>query len=491
MKARYYFSMVSIIILPTLSNFLFFYLSGSMYDLVASTISDILAFIVLNLLGVYFFYKPIDAYIKGKIKDDNKVRNRVKSLPLMSALWIVPMFLVNILINTIGSELLPRWIPLQGEQSVQTATENPFFLFFLVYIIFLLGLYLYFFIANFSISLKRFLYNKFNVVFSPGKGKIWHKLIIVFLLTSIIPIALIMILAFPLGFWDTLSTIHQLIITAISGILIIIGISIFLITNGFRKPFKILLESFKEVKNGDYSQKTPIITNDEIGLLISNFNGMVDGLAEREFIRDTFGKYVTKSVADKILNQDITLTGDVRLTTILFSDIENYTATSEGMKPAEVVKLLNDYFTFTVEIISGHKGMVNKFIGDAVLAVFNAPVDDPDHAHNALKAALEIQELSKDKRFGNNLQVHTRIGINTGMVVAGNIGSKERLEYTVIGDEVNIASRLEQLNKEYNTRVLVGENTYRLTKDAFTFERIGDIKLKGKEKSVEVYKLLF
>ena len=151
--------------------------------------------------------------------------------------------------------------------------------------------------------------------------------------------------------------------------------------------------------------------------------------------------------------------------------------------------MLNEYFSVLVNIIQSHKGIVNKFIGDSIFAMFNVPLDDPDHAVNAILAALEIEKITSNRKFGKNRQLSTRIGINTGVIVAGNIGSAERMEYTVIGDEVNIASRLEQLNKEHGTNVLLGENTYELAKERFRFTRLGDFQLKGKEKSIKVYKV--
>jgi adenylate cyclase len=210
-------------------------------------------------------------------------------------------------------------------------------------------------------------------------------------------------------------------------------------------------------------------------------------LKEREFIRDTFGKYVTNDVADVILNKQINLGGEVRLCTILVTDIANYTSISEELSPQEIVTMLNEYFSVHVKVIQDNQGVVNEFIGDSIFALFNVPLDDPAHAENAIKAALEIERISNSHKFGNQQKLATRIGINTGMVVAGNIGSDERMKYTVIGDEVNIAARLEQLNKEHGTQLLIGENTYELAKSKFDFDQIGKFQLKGKEKLIKVF----
>ena len=184
------------------------------------------------------------------------------------------------------------------------------------------------------------------------------------------------------------------------------------------------------------------------------------------------------------------LSGDLRLATIFISDIANYTTISESHSPGDIVRMLNEYFTQVVNIIVRNNGIVNKFIGDSVFALFNVPVDDNDHAKNAIKSAIQIQHLVEKQMFPNNMKLSTRIGINTGIVVAGNIGSKERMEYTVIGDEVNIAARLEQLNKQYKSKIMIGPQTYELAKNDFDFEFMGSIKVKGKSKPVDVYKVI-
>jgi adenylate cyclase len=267
-------------------------------------------------------------------------------------------------------------------------------------------------------------------------------------------------------------------------------IAIYFITRGFTKPIEFLFNSLKEVQTGNYMIETPVVSNDEIGILADNFNHMVKGLRERELIKDTFGKYVTKDVADVILKHGVKLKGEIRVATILVTDIKNYTSITEKMQPTDVVNMLNEYFSILVEIVVKHKGMVNKYMGDSLLAVYNIPIDDLEHTQNAINTALEIQKLTHEKTFGSNkITLNTRIGINTGIVIAGNIGSKDRLEYTVIGDAVNVASRLEQLNKDHNSNILVGENTYQIAKDDFAFDYVGIVNVRGKSEPINVYKV--
>ncbi len=149
--------------------------------------------------------------------------------------------------------------------------------------------------------------------------------------------------------------------------------------------------------------------------------------------------------------------------------------------------MLNEYFSEIENIIHVHNGIVNKFTGNSVFAMFNIPLDDPHHAVNAVKAALDIDNLTSNRKFGSSKLLRTRAGINTGVVVAGNIGAPDRMEYTIIGDEVNVAARLEQLNKQQGTSVLIGENTYDIIKNSFNFKFTGNFQLRGKEKSIKVY----
>jgi class 3 adenylate cyclase len=194
-------------------------------------------------------------------------------------------------------------------------------------------------------------------------------------------------------------------------------------------------------------------------------------------------------VANVILDKKVNIDGEIRLCTILVTDIAHYTTISEGLAPEKVVKMLNAYFSVVVDIIQQHHGIVNKFVGDSIFAMFNVPLDDPEHAIHAIQAALEIENITRMRTFGENQKLNTRIGINTGNVIAGNIGSADRMEYTVIGDDVNIAARLEQLNKKFDTQILVGENTFAITKDFFHFSQLGVVQLEGKERRVGIYKV--
>lgn len=180
--------------------------------------------------------------------------------------------------------------------------------------------------------------------------------------------------------------------------------------------------------------------------------------------------------------------GDVREATILFTDIEGFTTISERLTPAELIAVLNDYFAIVSKPIDEHGGVINQFQGDAILATFNMPETLPDHAAEAVRAALAIQAALHNRTFGEGIDLRSRVGINSGEIVGGLVGSGDRLGYTVHGDEVNLAARLEQLNKDYGTRIIVSQRTRELAgPDAFQFEQLGTTIVRGRKKPVIVW----
>jgi len=181
--------------------------------------------------------------------------------------------------------------------------------------------------------------------------------------------------------------------------------------------------------------------------------------------------------------------GEVREATVLFTDIEGFSTLAEKVSPEQLVMLLNEYFEAVSGAVERHGGVITQFQGDAMLITFNTVRDDPDHAAKAVRTALEIQELTRERLFGNAVRMRTRCGINTGRIVAGAVGSAERLLYTVHGDEVNIAARLEQLNKKYGTYLLASESAVRAASGAFAFRLVDEIAVRGRAAPTRVYTL--
>lgn len=221
---------------------------------------------------------------------------------------------------------------------------------------------------------------------------------------------------------------------------------------------------------------------------------------EKDFVRGAFGAYVSPEVLKQITDDPskLKLGGEEKIVTVFFSDIKDSTKIGESLSAHSLVELLNEYFSEMSEIVIKNGGTVDKFEGDAIMAVFGAPLDDPNHAALACRAAVESQlrlaELRVKWAKEGKPELFSRIGINSGPVVAGNVGSKDRFDYTVMGDTVNLGSRLEQANKEYGTEIMVGKNTYDLVqgspfKDMFSFRFLDKLTVKGKTEAVEVYEL--
>ena len=180
--------------------------------------------------------------------------------------------------------------------------------------------------------------------------------------------------------------------------------------------------------------------------------------------------------------------GELKQTTMLFADLEGFTSLSERLSPTDLINTLNEYFAAVVEPIERFGGSVTQFQGDAILASFNQPRPDDDHAANAVRAAVEIQRILGGQTFGDGLRLRSRIGINSGIVVGGLVGTRDRLGYTVHGDDVNLAARLEQLNKDYGTSILVSESTRNLAgAEAFPFRKIGEVQVRGRHSDTTIY----
>jgi len=217
---------------------------------------------------------------------------------------------------------------------------------------------------------------------------------------------------------------------------------------------------------------------------------------ERKKIRGAFSHYVSSAVVNEVLKnpEKLKLGGDMKELTVLFSDIRGFTTISEGLGPEQVHRLINEYLTAMTNIVFKHGGTLDKYMGDAVMAIYGAPVDQPDHAHKACDTALEMMQVLNELNAGwareGKPVLDIGIGINTGMMMVGNMGSEQRFEYTVLGDAVNLGSRLEGANKSYLTHILVSEFTYDRVKGEFLCMEIDSVRVKGKTRPVRIYQLM-
>ncbi len=259
-------------------------------------------------------------------------------------------------------------------------------------------------------------------------------------------------------------------------------------------PIEDLVAATNSIDKGNYDIHLRPKTKDEIGYLTDRFINMSGGLAERNRLMTTFTKFVNKDIAEKAANGQLTLGGEDKNATVFFSDIRSFTAMSEKMTAPQVVEFLNDYFTRMVDCVNKTNGIVDKFIGDAVMAVWGAATTNgspEEDAWAAIKAALMMRIALY--HFNENQIKHGRnpikigCGINSGPIVAGQIGSEDHMNYTVIGDTVNLASRTEALNKPFATDILITENTYLLVKDKIVVEEMPGVHVKGKTDPIKMY----
>lgn len=267
------------------------------------------------------------------------------------------------------------------------------------------------------------------------------------------------------------------------------------VSRGVSEPVRQLAAHTEKIATGDYATRIKLNRADELGQLADAMNQMSVGLDERDRVRDLLDKNVSPEVAAQLLRDGAALGGQEREVTILFSDLRNFTTLSEKLPPPELLALLNRYFTRMTGPIEQHGGVIDKFIGDSIMALFGAPIAHPESADHAVAAALAMQaalvELNRELAADGIAPLGIGIGINTGKVVAGQMGSERRLNYSVIGDGVNVASRLQTLTRtaEYRTSLIVSAATVAALREPAKFKvrALGTVPVKGRAKPVEIF----
>jgi adenylate cyclase len=266
------------------------------------------------------------------------------------------------------------------------------------------------------------------------------------------------------------------------------------LAGGILGPVRTLVEGMHEVLRGNLRYRSKIDRQDEIGFLARSFNEMVGGLEEREHIKDTFGRFVSRDVAAAVLDGRVPLAGERREVSILFQDIRGFTSLSERLDPAALLRVLNQFFTEVVAAVETEGGVVKQFTGDGVMALFGAPEARPDHPERAVRAALGIvrrlEGLNAVLARQGVPPLAIGVGIHTGEVVAGLIGPDERVEYGVVGEPVNLASRVESLTKELPAVILVSRDIAARLGPEFVLGRTALLAVKGKKQPVEVVEIL-
>jgi class 3 adenylate cyclase len=296
---------------------------------------------------------------------------------------------------------------------------------------------------------------------------------------------------------EEMATLNQLRRELLFGGVILILASLLTgqqVSDSIRKPLYELRDFARLIGTGDLTGHTSLTGKDVAGTLAKTLNEMVAGLRERDRVKEVFGRYIATQVSDKILSGQVNLGGESKVVSILFSDIRNFTGISEKMTPQQVVGFLNAYFSEMVEAVFEQGGVLDKFIGDGLMAVFGSFDDQPDHPRRAVLAALRMKALlgkiNGERQVAGKPPFDIGIGVHTDEVIVGNIGSNKRLEYTVVGDGVNAASRVQGLNKEFGTTILITETTYAAIKNEFECRPMPDRALRGKEKPLKLYEVI-
>jgi adenylate cyclase len=287
------------------------------------------------------------------------------------------------------------------------------------------------------------------------------------------------------GHWSATRVAVSILI--LSGVGLALGfVAMMIAGRSVADPIEAVRGAQRRVQAGDLDTEIPVYDGSEIGLLQAGFNEMTAGLRDRERIREAFGTYLDREVAEHILKEGTALVGEEVEVTVMFTDVRDFTGFAERADAREVVATLNRLFGRIVPIIYAHGGHVDKFVGDGLLAVFGAPRRQPDHADKALEAAIQISREVVNE-FGDELTIG--VGLNSGTVIAGNVGGGGRLEFSVIGDAVNVAARVEGATRTTGDPILISARTRGLLSSvaAGSLEKRNTAQLKGKSESVALF----
>ncbi len=273
--------------------------------------------------------------------------------------------------------------------------------------------------------------------------------------------------------------------------LVVVQIFAGFLRHGLGDPLDRLVVAMRSVRAGNLDVRVPVVSADNLGLAADTFNAMVRSLQEKSWLQDAFRRYVSPELESRVRSGPVSLGGELRVVTVLFSDLRGFTSLSERMSPETMVEIINRYFEAMVACVQAEGGTVNKFLGDGMMVLFGAPSELPDAPMAAVRSALAMQQalvgFNAEQIRRGLPELAIGIGIATGPVVVGNIGANDRLEYTAIGDVVNTASRIEGLTKDFGSAVLVDEATFEGVRGRVPIGMKGSLPVKGKVQPVPVY----
>ena len=486
LRLRYCLAMASVALVDIGMNSIYFILSNRPVQILILVPENSLILGVLNVLVALHIYAPIDRFIRHGANPAG-AQETLTHLPLRSAIWIAVLSIGYCGVIFLTGTFTPE--PALLDRVPEWKRVFALIWFSFVYASYY-SFYIFFLVDNVAMNQRAVLFRSHGLEIEPRENRFRNKLVFAFLVVALVPTSHLILdllvfrdLRAAQGFNVTSTVLLDLFATVV-----VLCFAVVLVVKGMLRPVRELTSTVLDIDKGTLDRRASVISDDELGVLMRAVNQMVDGLKERAFIRETFGRYIPEAVAADIIAGKAPIEPKIETATILFADIEDFTGLAEKLSPAELVEVLNEYFSTVIEPIQRHNGVVNQFQGDGMLVTFNIPLRDRHHADNAVSAALEIIEAVNKAQFGG-VHLRTRIGINTGLVFAGNVGSGDRFNYTVHGDAVNIASRLESLNKEMNTQLLVSSATFDLLTGSYPLAKQNSVNVKGKGQPIGIYSL--
>ena len=487
-----YFILLSCTLLAVDITFSSFYIliSGNASSVFETFALSVLFLGVINIGVGLLLFRNIRRQEAGIVTSQAELAAQIRKLPVKNAAWVFVLMLIYTLCSfSIGNFVLETAAP---PASMFTSLYVAAIWFALLYA-FQFALFAYFIGIAVSIHTRSWFYRRHALEIPSGSNSLLLRLLMGMFAIIVIPSSLILT---DVWFFEDIRRLQglstkQAILLDVLAMLVAAAVSVFFTCRSFTLPLQNIRDAMEQTSAGRNTPRALVLTDDEIGVVADSFNNMMGKINERKFIADTFGRYVPETVAASIIRNKGEYKPQNRLATILYTDIVGFTSLCEKLPPDEIASLLNEYFSLLTAIINKHGGIINQFQGDAMLVTYNVPARDKDHADGALRTAVEIQETLANHVFRSGYKMPTRIGINTGRVFAGIVGGKDRLNYTVHGDAVNVAARLEYLNKEYNTSILLSKATKLLLgekiRERIRLTPMGKISVRGKSNDIRVF----
>ncbi len=478
---RYFWMATSVFFLDLAILLIFTLVAGAWFNFLRAVAVGALLLLGINLIAAFNLFRPVQRYLDGQIPFED-VQRRLTQLPLLTAQRV---FLLTLVAWAFRFST-PWWAGPSAATLPEPAVAD--FVATCVILTVFYFTYTYFVVSDYLSQLCTFIFRHYGRNLGLFFGSYRNKLLVALIVISIGPLTAILVDLFS---YDG-DRVRMEILVDVAAAVVGVSMSAYYISRSLLRPLRILSQAMTKVSQGDLSQRIPVTSNDEVGELTGQFNNMIEGLRERERIRETFGRYVDESVAATILRREGSgvLAGETREATVLFSDIEGFTTIAEHLPPDQLVIALNEYLQTVLAPIRAHGGVVNTFIGDGLFASFNMPLACDGHASAAVRAALDIQRAVGSRTFGDiGMSFATRIGISTGGVIGGSVGAGQRMSFTLLGDTVNLAARLEELNKQHGTRILVSESTRSNCNGEFSFSPLGSVVVRGRSEPVAIFSI--